>query len=124
VYVQPFPATGAKYQISRNQDDAHHPVWASDGMALYFTPGPGGRTNEVKVSTQPTFTFGEATAFAGTFDNTPPNFERRYDISHDGQRFVGLADATDRGQPGKGEEPQIRLVLNWVEELKRLVPVK
>jgi eukaryotic-like serine/threonine-protein kinase len=124
VYVQPFPATGAKYQISRNQDDAHHPVWAPDGTALYFTPGPGGRMNEVKVSTRPTFTFGEATTFPGPFDNTPPNFERPYDITHDGRRFVGLADATDRGRPGKEDEPQIRLVLNWVEELKRLVPVK
>ena len=124
VYVQPFPATGARFQISSNQDDAHHPVWARHGKALYFTPGPGGRMNEVKVSTQPTFTFAEATAFPGPFDNIPPNLERPYDISHDGLRFIGLANTTDRQQPGQGVEPQIRVVLNWVEELKRLVPVK
>jgi Tol biopolymer transport system component len=58
VFVQPFPATGA--QISRNQDDSHHPVWAPDGTA--------------------------------------------------------------RPQPGRALEPQIRFVLNWTEELKRLVP--
>jgi hypothetical protein len=79
--------------------------------------------NEVKLSVQPTFTFGEASTFPGPFENTPPIFERPYDISHDGH-FIGLADATDRGQPGKGQEPQIRFVLNWMEELKRLVPRK
>jgi WD40 repeat protein len=124
VYVQPFPATGARYQISRNEDDAHHPVWAPDGKALYFTPGPGGRINEVKVSTQPTFTFGEATTFPGPFANVPPNQERPYDISRDGLRFIGLANATDSPQPGKGVAPQIRVVLNWAEELTRLVPSK
>jgi serine/threonine-protein kinase len=122
VFVQPFPATGARYQISRNQDDGHHPVWAPDGTALYFTPGPGGRMNEVQVSTRPTFTFGEATTFPGPFDNLPPNVERPYDISRDGSRFIGLANDTDGPQPGRGLEPQIRFVLNWTEELKRLVP--
>ena len=80
--------------------------------------------NEVKVSTLPAFTFGEATTFPGPFDNVPPNVERPYDVSHDGQRFIGLASANDGQRPGKGLEPQIRVVLNWVEELKRLVPSK
>ena len=73
---------------------------------------------------QPTFTFGEATTFPGPFDNVPPNQERPYDISRDGQRFIGLANATDSPQPGKGVAPQIRVVLNWTEELKRVVPSK
>ena len=30
VYVQPFPPTGAKYLISKNADDGHHPVWSPD----------------------------------------------------------------------------------------------
>ena len=74
--------------------------------------------------TQPTFAFGEATTFPGPFDNIPPSLERPYDISHDGLRFIGLANAADRPQAGKGLEPQIRFVLNWAEELKRLVPVR
>ncbi|OFW20401.1 MAG: hypothetical protein A3H97_20960 [Acidobacteria bacterium RIFCSPLOWO2_02_FULL_65_29] len=36
VYLQPFPPTGAKYQISKNADDAHHPVWSPDGAELVF----------------------------------------------------------------------------------------
>ena len=124
VFVQPFPATGARYQISSNQDDGHHPAWAPDGKTLYFTPGPGGRMHEVKVSTQPTFAFGEATIFTGPFANIPPNVERPYDISRDGQRFIGMANAADRPQPGKTVEPQIRFVLNWAEQLTRLAPVR
>jgi hypothetical protein len=39
-------------------------------------------------------------------------------------RFIGLANATDSPQPGKGVAPQIRAVLRWAEELKRLAPSK
>jgi hypothetical protein len=38
--------------------------------------------------------------------------------------FIGLANATDSPQPGKGVAPRIRAVLRWAEELKRLAPSK
>jgi Tol biopolymer transport system component len=41
VYVQPFPPTGAKYQISKNADDGHHPIWSPDGAELLFGLGAG-----------------------------------------------------------------------------------
>lgn len=34
LYVEPFPPTGAKYQIS--DDDGHHPRWTSTGKELFF----------------------------------------------------------------------------------------
>lgn len=34
VWLQPFPGTGARYQITR--DGGSHPLWAPDGRALYF----------------------------------------------------------------------------------------
>jgi hypothetical protein len=39
---------------------------------------------------------------------------RHYDVSRDGRRFLVLADAS--------ADRQIGVVLNWFEELKRLVP--
>jgi Tol biopolymer transport system component len=30
VYVQPFPATGALFQISKTSEDGHHQVWSRD----------------------------------------------------------------------------------------------
>ena len=117
VYVQPFPPTGAKYQISKDADDGHHPVWSPDGAELVFTPGAGTRLNAARVTTQPSFTFGEATPVPRPFQNFAPSFERPYDISRDGQRFLGLSDAAQT-QAGAPAVAQIQIVLNWFEELK------
>ena len=95
MYVQPFPPTGAKYLISKNEDPgAHHPVWSPNGKELFFTPGPLLRLFVVSISTQPTFSVGEAVSIPRPFFNGPPSFERPYDISHDGRSFLGLIDAT------------------------------
>jgi hypothetical protein len=122
VYVQPFPPTGAKYQISKNADDGHHPLWSPDGAELVFSPGPG-RFDMVRVTTQPSFTFSEATPMSLPFQTNAPSVERPWDISPDGQRFLGLIDAA-QSQAGAPAAPQIQVVLNWFEELKRLAPAK
>jgi hypothetical protein len=41
----------------------------------------------------------------------------------DGQRFLGLIAAAQT-QAGSSAAPQIQVVLNWFEELKRLAPAK
>jgi hypothetical protein len=41
-----------------------------------------------------------------------------YDISPDGQRFLMIEET------GGTAPPQINVVLNWAEELKRRAPVK
>src|SRR5713101_1984253 len=94
VYVQPFPPTGAKYQISKNADDGHHPIWSPDGAELLFGLGPGTlNLNAVRVTRQPSFTVGEAMPVPRRFQGAAPAFERPYDISRDGQHFLGLIDA-------------------------------
>lgn len=61
---------------------------------------------------------------ARPFLYTPSANARTYDISRDGQRFLGLIDATQATPSGAAEGPQIQVVLNWFDELKRRVPVK
>ncbi len=39
IFVQPFPPTGAKYQLP-NVLDNHHPLWSPDGRELFYVPGP------------------------------------------------------------------------------------
>ena len=81
------------------------------------------RLNAVRVTTQPSFTFGEATPVPRPFQSAAPGFERPYDISRDGQRFLGLIDAAQT-QAGAPAAPQIQVVLNWFEELKAKVPTR
>jgi eukaryotic-like serine/threonine-protein kinase len=121
VYVQPVPPTGARYQISRDAEDGHHPVWSPDGRELFYTPGPQAFINAVLVTTQPSFSFTEATPVAKPFLSDAPSNERPYDISRDGTRFLGLIDAA-AARNGAPAAAQVEIVLNWAEDLKRLVP--
>jgi hypothetical protein len=62
---------------------------------------------------------GEGVQFVGT--------GRQYDITPDGKQFVVVLDASTSATAGGTRRPpptQINVVLNWSEELKRLVPVK
>ena len=56
--------------------------------------------------------------FEGSYPShsTPAGFQY-YDISPDGKRFLMMKEET-----GQQETAQINVVLNWFEELKRLVP--
>jgi len=121
VYVQPFPPTGAKYQISKDTDDGHHPVWSPDGAELLFTRNLGAPMAGVRVTTQPSFAVGEAMPVSRPFQTAAPFSERPYDISRDGQHFLGLIGAAQAGAPAA---QQIQVVLNWFEELKARVPGK
>jgi serine/threonine-protein kinase len=121
VYVQPFPPTGAKYQISKNSEDGHHQVWSPDGTELFYTPGPGNLLVAVSISTRPSFTFGEASALARPFLNAPPAMERTYDVARDGRRFLGLAESLQTNA-GTVSAPRFHVVLNWFEELNARVP--
>jgi Tol biopolymer transport system component len=117
VNVQPFPATGAKYQIVTT---AIHPVWAPSGKELFFQRP--GETGAVTVSTDSGFTFGPPfdVPRAGRIE-VGPGGARNHDIFPDGQRFIGVHDATT-SRAGTVSIPRIQVVLNWFEELKQRVP--
>ena len=119
VFVEPYPRTGAQFQISRDAEDGHHPVWSGDGRELFYTPGPGSRLIAVPIATQPTLAFGESVLIPRFFTNAPPAADRTYDVSNDG-RFLGLrTDVTETGTP---IAPQIEVVTNWFNELRQRVP--
>ena len=117
-YVQPFPATGTQYEIGVGS----HPVWSPDGSSLFSSPGPG-QLRSVSVTTKPTFATGNpvpvpraslaSSALAGVGN-------REYDIGRNG-KVVGLIE-TDINANTPASASQMQIVLNWTEELKRLVP--
>jgi len=120
VYVQPFPATGAKYQIfSDGISNTNSPVWSPDGNELFYIPRQGGFA-AVSVATQPTFAFGNPVEVPRRFPAAGPGSPRTFDIASGG-RIVGVIQAgpTEFEAP---TTPQINFVLNWLEELKQRVP--
>ena len=121
-FVQPFPATGAKSQVSPNAEDGHHPFWSSDGKELIYTPGPGNRLTALAVSATPGFAFGAAPAVSWRFVNQAPQFQRPYDAARDGKRFLGLLSLDASNQVSTTAE--IYVVINWFEELRARAPVK
>ena len=88
-------------------------MWAPDGKELFYRNGE--KMMVVSIQTEPSFKPGDPRPlFAGDFNNQDqwPS----YDITPDGERFVMMKKVE--------LEPltQINVVLNWFEELKRLVP--
>ena len=123
VYVQPFPPTGARHQAPRVIAD-FHPVWTPNGDSLVYVPSANsGRLAIVRVMKDRGVTFGvPMTMPAVVTGGVLSGGRRAYDVLPDG-RFIGLVVPGD-ARSTVGAASQIRVVLNWHEELKRLVPTK
>jgi serine/threonine-protein kinase len=121
VYVEPFPSTGEKHQAPKTALD-YHPVWAGDGNSIFYLPGANRPVMSVPIVTHPSVSFG-----APVLSPRPPtpallSLEvRGYDVLPDG-RFVSVALGSGDSVGNTGNE--LRVLLNWFEELKRLAPVK
>ncbi len=84
--------------------------------AAYGSPGAAWRSGcsvvifpKVRIWGQP------AVLFTGNYLNDPGRGQ--YDVAPDGKRFLMMKEDTAQQEAG-----QINVVLNWFEELKRLVP--
>ena len=118
IYVQPFPATGARYELPRTSSGApHHPVWTSDKTLIVNQRA--GTLDVVAVTTAPSFSFGDSVSSPRKFQTGPPNVRRTFDATPDG-RLVGLFQAGDLDSPSATR--QFTVVLNWLDELKARVP--
>ncbi len=116
VYVKAYPGPGGIVPIS--SDGGTQPMWAHSGKELFYRNAD--KMMVVSVRTEPTFEAETATVlFEGSYSSARNDVTRQYDVSSDGQRFVMVKESSDQG-----ERPpdQINVVLNWFEELKRLVP--
>jgi eukaryotic-like serine/threonine-protein kinase len=123
IYVQPVPASGARYQVPKQALD-FHPVWGPKGTELFFVPSAAsGRLAVVSVTTRPDVTFGSPVTLSArvTADRTSAE-TRAYDILPDG-RFIGVVPASETESSGTAVA-QFRVVLNWTEELKQRVPTR
>ncbi len=98
-------------------------MWARSGRELFYLVEPG-TVMAVPIQSGSTFTYGAPQrVFEGPYLAPGPNIGRTYDVSPDGQRFL-MIKAAPRSDSDAQADPRLVLVLNWTEELKRLVPVK
>jgi serine/threonine-protein kinase len=128
IFVQPFPVTGGKYQVSKD-GNIFSPLWSADGKELFYTVGSNSIAGSdgppqlivTKITTNPTFSFGNPISMPLIGRNLGgPMLPRNYDIMPDGKRFLAMVDT----QPEQTAVSQIQVVLNWFRELQERVPVK
>jgi serine/threonine protein kinase/Tol biopolymer transport system component len=111
VYVSPFPEPAPK-KISTG--GGYNPLWSPDGKEIFYRNGE--KMIAVTIETEPEIrVIASEVLFEGLY-YTDSN--RSYDVSQDGQRFLMIKESED--QPAAN---QLIVVLNWFEELKRLVPI-
>ncbi len=121
VYIQPFPDAGAKYMLPRDQQN-HHPLWSPAGKEIFYIPRQG-TTAVIGVTTAPQVAFGTAVPIPrGGRVEGPPSAHRNHDLMPDGKRFVGVLPEGSEQTPA-AYATQVRVVLNWFEDLKQRVPV-
>ena len=116
IYVRPFPAVDeGQWMISTS--GGTHPLWAPDGRELFYLSGAA--LMAVPIQTDPSFTPGGTpeVLFEGDY---AAGGGRSYDVAPDGQRFLMIkaGDPSDESSSA----PELIIVENWFEELKRLVP--
>ena len=116
IWVQPFPATGARTRITDVGGVA--PMWSPDGQELFYV-NEVPELVSVAVDTESAFTFSrpESLPVTGTFQEFQRGRRAGLDITPDGQQFLVVR------RPEQTVQPQINIVLNWFEELKEKVPV-
>jgi serine/threonine-protein kinase len=115
IYVRPFPdVEKGRWQVSSG--GGTRPLWARSGRELFYLTADG-RLMAVPVQTRPTFASGRVEPVLDRlyFVNAPG---LAYAASPDGKRFLMIKDESLL----QSKAPQLVVVQNWFEELKRLVP--
>ena len=117
VFVQPFPPTGAKNQVTTSISSA--PIWTTDGKQILSAYHD--QISASDVQTAPQFTFGSATRIRseGTLPSTPTI--RNFDVMPDGRLLAVVPASATTGIGATAATPRINVVLNWFEELKQKV---
>jgi len=119
VYVSPFPEPNdVQWLISEEGEGGKAPVWSPNGEELFYRIGDKMMVVSVQARDQALIAGKSSVLFEGSYvDHAGPPGLQTYDISPDGHSFLMMKE---------GDLPealsQINVVLNWFEELKRLVP--
>lgn len=115
--------------VQRYQDGAHAPIrvsgsggyeprWSADGKELFYLQGSS--MYAVAMDAEGELLFGAPELlFNGSFLETPSPETRSFDVARDGRFLMIQAEEATAANDGP---PNIVIVQNWFEELKRRVP--
>ena len=114
VYATTFPEPRARFPISIG--GGAEPLWSADGSEIYYRQG--NKVVAVAVETKPVFEAGrQQVLFDVPYVRSPGNTGNPYyDVGEDG-RFL-MIKPTDAASSNSN----IVVVVNWFQELERLVP--
>ncbi|MFN0124630.1 MAG: TolB family protein, partial [Blastocatellia bacterium] len=109
IYVQTFPASGGKWQVSTQGGEQSY--WRGDGKELYYLSGDG-KMMAVAVNSGSTFAPGLPQAL---FDlkAARPVPGSSYTVTNDGQRFLFIRQVEETNRL------QYNVVVNWTAEAKK-----
>ena len=119
VSVRPYPdVNSGQWQVSTT--GGTRPLWAPSGEELFYV-SPDGAVMRVGIGLGSSWVATTPTQLIRPGFATLPEGSngRTYDITADGRRFLMLKQA---GDPAQTVPNSLVVVLNWAEELKRLVP--
>ena len=122
VYLQRFPGLGDRRVVSV-AGGGWMPAWSRDGGELfYLRGGPPNAVMRVKVQTSSDgrADIGTESVLAGFRYYSPRGSNRFYEVTRDAQRLLVISNAAETDSARN----QINIVINWFDELKRLVPIK
>ena len=118
IYVQPYPGPGAKTQVST--EGGQFPIWNPADRELFYQV-EAERDGDVRLMAVQYGIDGDqflpekpSELFRSPFAMGP---RAEYDVSPDGERFVMLRRENTNRTP-------LTFVVNWFDELKRLVPIQ
>jgi Tol biopolymer transport system component len=107
VYITPFPAGGAQYQVSTSGGE--RPIWRRDGKEIYYREGITLMAVEANTKASPV----GFSSPKGLFELAAGNLNGRYyDVAPDGRFLTNTS-------PLKAKAQSFSLLLNWPARLKK-----
>jgi serine/threonine protein kinase len=122
IYVRPFPeVSNGKWQLPA--DVGAFPLWSPDGRELFSLKY--GAVMAVRIDTSSTFKAEKPRILFQKMFVVGDSSGRTWDISPDGKRFLMIKQPVPTDAEAAVNGPRrMNIVINWLEELKRRVPVK
>jgi serine/threonine protein kinase/Tol biopolymer transport system component len=116
VFVQPYPGTGGRWQIS--DGGGRFPIWSENRHELFFL-GPDHRIRAVEYTVDGhSFSAGKPRVWSET-RVADLGVNSAYDLAPDGKRFAAILNADQAGESNR--RANVTVLVNFPDELRQRV---